>query len=904
MVFFMAAPTFKKAVGLLTDRLYAVTHPKHSIGKLGGKKVRYITTTPSAFYTKNFKEFTRKFESVKPEFKELISRAARQKGSAKLRRETDILMKQIMRNRSIPKEDTPSYDQKVDHRHEVEHALAEHYKDDYAKHIRQMRAVLLSENKPEEALEAVKKCFAPPKKSLAKPQTTKSMDVKALEKSAETVALENREMVRRQNEISAEIKNALLDGRTNDKKLENLEKFVYESSVGGSKGVTGLERFNSNELLEIFQTFWDLEGYDQVVELVLEAEDPHFVNSPFVMEYMIRSMFKGNYFNPHIILAMTDIMKERDPTSTTPDVIKGEVYTKNYTVAKRVVINEVTGHRNSKVLEEYRTIFPKAEGKLGDEASKNCTDSLSKAISYLKFVFKKDWDPRVGCKVMHRQLEFGARDEAAVTAEYILLACKRDGGLNSNNFMIIRSMLEAAYASTNNKALIPLLEQELLRLCNSSKKVESVLVSLKDLAQTISNRGIKEMIDSLEERLVKLNLNSGARVSIVPSINPKDPRSTLTKSMEAATYSYKGRNSHSVQGNFRFGAQLPDQNINRKDLVFFERVLELPLSVIFNEVDEAKIPESIKKFNLEQTNLNDILEFDDFNAACDLLIRTRFDSAELQLERLDSKGHKKFDETVSAFTALSAGGPTASHRKNLRDSRTNLSKRFELGLGDCRHFTQIKQILFDLWQNKKLNMILSAITEKHDETGEFDKGLVELFDEVNATTLRTIDFEVHLPVELNKDGQPVFEGNHFLHAATRRRRKIEEHTANILFTYGVDGEIKKSSLADSFYQNTYPWKHQTLSAWGDDFLVHGARAGSVKVVSEDGELIHTPVMIKPTTYAGDRARHQLENDSLRFLGLPADDIDSITRVINNEKQRKQLHAEVLKWYQANKKKVR
>jgi hypothetical protein len=310
-----------------------------------------------------------------------------------------------------------------------------------------------------------------------------------------------------------------------------------------------------------------------------------------------------------------------------------------------------------------------------------------------------------------------------------------------------------------------------------------------------------------------------------------------------------------VLGNFKFGGVLPSHLVNQSDRIFFLKLLNTPLNELLPSLPH-KAPKSLQEID----------DFNEFNKYIDLIIREKFHTDEMSLERLDSEGHKKFDEEVEKYQAL-CGAKTPEERKEIENSATNVSSCFAIGLGDCRHQSQAKQLLSDLWLASHLS---AKIQEFHHATHNNDKKGMLLaeaeFKEMADKRVKTTDVEIFLPVKMDPNGKPLWHKGHL--EKGDRYVKVEEHTLNIL----LENDGKDVSLIDVFYQHTYPFGYDKLNHLGRN-VEEGLAAGSCKMWNE--KTLHyesAQIFIRPANHAGtDKQEHIHSMDhNTYFNGVSTD----------------------------------
>lgn len=358
----------------------------------------------------------------------------------------------------------------------------------------------------------------------------------------------------------------------------------------------------------------------------------------------------------------------------------------------------------------------------------------------------------------------------------------------------------------------------------------------------------------------------------------------------ATTYSYRGLASRfegtsRVSGNMQFGGQLPDHAVSKKDLELFSGLLAMPLNKL---MPEKMIPQSINGAE----PLNKVKDVDAFLTAADAFVRYHFgtdnfagygfslednalmcgkDGLLKNTEGAELQHGSLYDQTVDGM--IHVCGKQKGKKENAGiDSRTNISAIFLLGMGDCRHHAQVKQILFDMWQKKQMNDTLrTALHATREGNAPAHDAAVRKFDQMYRTELRTTDVKVNMPVVMEQESDD--KGNTWdrmyrpeLTADKKFVKKdcdttLEEHTMTVLMQRDENGELKKFDLRDAFYQHTYEWGNKNISP--DDIALENGKPKVAVGSLNKSEVLNgedVPVHLVPTNYNTGR-RDTAVNDS-------------------------------------------
>lgn len=343
--------------------------------------------------------------------------------------------------------------------------------------------------------------------------------------------------------------------------------------------------------------------------------------------------------------------------------------------------------------------------------------------------------------------------------------------------------------------------------------------------------------------------------------------------MISKTYSYRNMGvnfsgGQHIEGNLKFGGQLPAHAVSSWDRNEFKKLLALPLDNWLDAGISTKVKNAIGV-----SSLNECSDPHKVLAALDVIIRNNYDTDGAQvrgyiglnkdtggLERLDSREHEVFDTYIKKTNAMWFGDNQRS-----ADSRTSVALNFAMGIGDCRHHAASKQLLFDLWQEKQLaTLIQKGLTSSSTGDSIAAVQLVGQYNDLANLRLRTADVEVSsyiagdtpYVIPRSSKGEPLFSD---------KKRTVEEHTMNILVKTDSQGAVVDANLCDSFYQKEYQFgagKLPVLNAFD-------VQATTISV-EKNNSIQQIPVFIKPTVYAGERAKPQLDETGCEGLhmGVP------------------------------------
>lgn len=500
-----------------------------------------------------------------------------------------------------------------------------------------------------------------------------------------------------------------------------------------------------------------------------------------------------------------------------------------------------------------------------NDVTSNRDLALEKSHQNFEIAFNLDFDPRHGLHAAYQCIKLGKFEEATKLAHIVELACLRDGGIESNSFEVLNTLLNVSCLLGKDDRTIQTICDKIQLSMDSPWKIQQHIENLNDLVESLKLAGkpipkaVSNAIEIMETKAKEIERGKTTPDDIkeVKSriANYQETTAPLAQKWKSKSFSYRGLTSNYIEGNFKFGGQLFDHSINRTDRKNFEAILQCPLGEIIQfdlltDKEKAKIKPDM--------TLMDITDPEDFSDICDLFVRQSFRTKEQNLENLHSPQHKEFDNLMKKLILLS--GTTGIDKASLSavDSRTNISAVLTIGLGDCRHHAQCKQLLFDMWQRHHINEFLGQASSalKKNDNEKFEQATKEIKN-LTRTELRTFDVVVQAPVQMNRMYEPINhpDGNH-LEQADGTLKDIEEHTLNIMIHYDENGEIDRARTADSFYQEHYQWQNFDLDIHQDiTSKANAVIAGTIPAWGANG-LKQVPVSIVGTPYAGKRDKYE------------------------------------------------
>lgn len=596
------------------------------------------------------------------------------------------------------------------------------------------------------------------------------------------------------------------------------------------------DKMNSNQLMRLFKSFRDVGNFADMMKVVDRTNNTDFKYSSMVTEQIILSHNKINRPLPAMKwgMAMLDMGIESSNTY-------------NGLGESMDLLSQTADTKSKKYfLKSSATFYEKGFTKYGEYSN--------------------------GINAATKYLELDDIEKAKNIAKLVYLTTLKENHNETSEFWCASARLQASCIASPNSSLVERSLNHLLNMKVEKWHLDSTIESLKKIQDKINSPKIDDVIE-------KLSLKAKGEKVIAPKREYNDK---FTQSIYANSYSYCGlasifEGSNSIGGNTKFGGQLPDHSVSRKDFEFFDKVLTTPIQKLFpSTIARQLFGDKVDTL----TSLNKVTDINEFMDITDKFIRYHFGTDNFlntgfKLETNVENPDNAYNTSVHSLLSLASKKGEKS-----ADTRTNVSAMFALGLGDCRHHAQVKQIMFDRWRDNQINLILKEMRENgitHDLTNKYH--------DILRTELRTIDVCVQMPIALNGTYNAVKTNDgKFVYSQENSNKTYEEHTLNILVTRDKKGQLEDLTLADAFYQNVYDFsrhhidtkKDITIDENGKFHILAGTMSGS-KV--DNGKDI--PIMITPTGYAGkrDKADNDEHGNNVKLVGLPLG-INSATQFIS------------------------
>jgi hypothetical protein len=500
----------------------------------------------------------------------------------------------------------------------------------------------------------------------------------------------------------------------------------------------------------------------------------------------------------------------------------------------------------------------------GDRVSAQA--ALEQSIRDLEAGYQKDFEFYPGINLVYNMIteasergDVAQLQQAERLAQLVHLSARKAGGLQSNDFWTLATMLESAIITGRDDeaaAALPRVAEKAEAEWEISAPIDNLL-RLRGQMEALGDRlpgsqrmlaRIDRAVQVLRERLLTLHEPMTAAPA-APAAAPSDAARKAEKLFKIG-FRFGEIKSSDVGGNINFGGQLHTEVATRWDFAVAREILR------YAGVDK---PDA---------------DFARFNSAVDGLIRERFGTA--ALEDLHSDEHVAFDEFTQ--TMLDTMGVEKG-----QDSRTNIMVDFWLGKGDCRHHAYAKQLLFDIWKTDKINALMREAYGqlKAGDVAGFEKTMAGVH-EWEGLHMLTLDSFVNAPIVTTEKYHPVLTADgSFVKTPDGSVTLVEDHTWNLLFRVNDAGELVSATSVDSFYQNVYPFGGGagvplSVDSIGlDGTITAGRTVAAMDAVT--GARVEVPVTLTPTDYAGQDKRVKADlgdyGDRVLLRGIAIDDAE-------------------------------
>lgn len=628
---------------------------------------------------------------------------------------------------------------------------------------------------------------------------------------------QNQERTARMRDF-AEAVNGAMAFKDKDGKTRRKTEKVAALDALWENGTDGLE---SSQLMRLYSAYRDLNAFDKMIDLYRGAKNVDFQHAPMVREQLAVAYRKvDRKKSPDLADKMFDY---RISMSISQDLIQ-EGY------------GNGVSYENLGRIRRYLSDTVASNDKSAEEERK--TEFLKSSVLAFETGFAETLESSVGIQAVHANILLGRKDKAKETAKVVYLAALRDGAEESNDYFCISAALQAACIAGEDRDAIKHLYNRLENSISYTWEIDDIRRDFNKLSKEMPSKEITEVQQRLAVTAammlpISVFENGVEKKTDVVVLSPlakgerhmtEDPK---LKAVLDKSYNYRGcgssfRGANRVDGNMAFGGQLPDHAVSRKDLRLFTGLVKMSpaqLGVEFNPpvagIDRDKPLTAIKDPEL-------------FMAVTDRFIRQTFSTENFgnsglhmennAFDKNPKTGESLYDSTVKSF--LRAAGKTIGEKDRFVDTRTNISAIFALGMGDCRHHAQAKQIMFDMWQKVQMDKCLKEMYGKvlSGKPLSPDVPARQEFFSILDTELRSADVSVKLPIQMQQWVNDKGESSDWLYKPlktedgkyvvdeTGKQHALEEHTLCWLVQKNREGELTGFGLRDAFYQQLhYSW---------------------------------------------------------------------------------------------------
>lgn len=719
----------------------------------------------------------------------------------------------------------------------------------------------------------------------------------------------NRKITEERRDFSARIDEAMAPKKDKDDK-EYRSKEEKIKCLDAILNEEGFNKRDSTQVMQLFSSYRSLGAYDKMIEVYTKTDNKDFRSAP-----MVREQLAGAYYQRSF--------KEGRPA---------ELAEKDRAMATRICDHLINVEKGSSVAYGIAAACLSAEGKQAE------------ATAMYEKGFEATLDPFIGLQAVQANIRNDNKDRAEEMAKVVYLSALRDGAEESKDFYAVSAALQAACIAGVDETKIGHLTSRLARCVQYEWQKDEIERNLK----TIEQNGF-EAAKTVQQEIGKWKLDENAKSSgliVIKELGTDDRSFGDDPKLEALhqhSYNYRGcgsdfRGVSRVGGNMEFGGQLPSHTVSRRDLELFTALIQ-------------HTPAELGIKNMEGLNpelpLDQIKEPEVFMKAADRLVRQTFMTENFAgrglhlednaVEGKEADGKSAYDKTVAG--ALEECGKTSDinsipekeqwKEKKYVDTRTNISAIFALGMGDCRHHAQVKQIMFDMYQRKQMNDALGKMLSqvRDGQTVDLEKGSeAQAFNDVLNTELRTTDVQVLLPIKMQQEKQengkwvpakegeegtrdatykPLLDGKKYTVDESGKLHNLEDHTLCWLIRRDDNGKLAALEMRDAFYQDKhYGWgdkpvdieKDITLETRkdkdGKDYTALKVRAATIEGKdTSTGKPIE--VYQEPTGYNTGRREQEVNSSTgndVCFVGMQMKGFDSAESFVSMVADRSKMAA--------------
>lgn len=691
------------------------------------------------------------------------------------------------------------------------------------------------------------------------------------------------------------------DYRSKEEKLAALDQIVKQ----------GTERLDSSQIMALFSAYRDLAAFDKMIYLYKKADNEDFKKAPMVCEQLAvayRKVPRG---------------KSADGEKTNSERLADKMW--DYHFSMDICLKLIDeGYGNGVAYENIgrclRYIANKTEMADKTAEGKRKKELMTDSVARLESGFMTTLESSVGIQAVHGNIMLGKTDRARETAKVVYLAALRDGAEESNDYFCVSAALQAACIAGEDEKVINHLYNRLENSIRYQWELDDIARDMDRISKSMPSEHVAAVcrrLEGLKESAVPQEDKAGRKTDVIVfkhELN-KDRYMTEDPKLQAVrdhSYSYRGcgsafRGTNRVGGNMAFGGQLPDHTVSRKDLRLFTGLVKMTPAEL-----GIKFDKEIPGADMAQLMLSPLTEIKDpelFMCVADRFIRQTFTTENFAGSNLhmednalskNENGESVYDATVKSV--LRACGKKIGDKDKNVDTRTNISAIFALGMGDCRHHAQVKQIMFDMWQKQQMNRCLSNMYYSVWQGNPVEtKGpQAQKFFDILDTELRTADIEVRVPVlmeqtekkkwhsdteytvETDEKGNAIMvdkpysplmtEDRKYIVDATQNTHNLEDHTLCWLIKKDRDGNLTEFGLRDAFYQEHYGWGRQDVDVSKIEVIDGKPKIPAGKISGDEtstGEAIE--IYQEPTPYNSGKRDTVVSNSIGRdvcLVGVP------------------------------------
>ena len=549
---------------------------------------------------------------------------------------------------------------------------------------------------------------------------------------------ENRKVTLEKRDFVAEIEAAM---KTKVKKEDDYGEEIIESYRSKADKLKDLDallekgtsRLDSSQIMALFSSYRSLGEYDRMIDIYNHAENKDFTEAPFVREQLAHAYRKRRF-----------VASGKDSRD---DLLRSEA------ISRRLIEdgygNGIT-YENIGLCQRYRA-------GMETEDSSRRQMLLQKSVATLEEGFAQTFEASLGLQAAYGNVMIGNDDRGRETAKLAFMAALRDGAEDSGNFNLVSTALQAACLAGEPKEVVDHFCRRIEATIKHDWELDIVKKRMEQLCARIPSEQSRDVLKRIEgfEQNRKDGTDETGRIIFKDKVKEDryitdDP---VSQAVHDNSYNYRGcglaySGMDRIAGNTRFGGQLMDHVISRKDIRLMSEMVKMTpaeLGIPMSDEEKKAFDRPLSQIKDPEKTLDLIDRFVRQSLTTENFAGTGLHMEDNALAK-NKNGESVYDATVKSM--MRASGKAYQEKDSHIDTRTNIVAMLALGMGDCRHHAQLKQLMFDMCQRSQMNEQIGKLYAdvRQDKVVDTDGEAARKFYDVLDTELRTADVQVRMPV--------------------------------------------------------------------------------------------------------------------------------------------------------------